>query len=29
VLGGVYVDSPNVRGGVFAGRWADSACADN
>ncbi|HSD86469.1 MAG TPA: hypothetical protein VLB44_03105 [Kofleriaceae bacterium] len=27
VLGGMYIDSPNVAGGVFAGRWADASCA--
>lgn len=27
VAGGVYVDAPNVRGGMFAGRWAETSCA--
>lgn len=27
LLGGAYVDSPNVRGGVFHGRWAETSCA--
>jgi hypothetical protein len=27
VLGGMYVDAPNVRGGVFMGRWAEASCA--
>jgi hypothetical protein len=27
MLGGVYFDAPNVRGGVFMGRWAEASCA--
>jgi len=27
VLGGMYVDAPNLRGGVFVGRWAEASCA--
>jgi hypothetical protein len=27
VAGGIYVDAPNVRGGMFAGRWAETSCA--
>ena len=27
VAGGVYFDAPNIRGGFFAGRWAETACA--
>ena len=28
VLGGMYVDAPNMRGGVFAGRWGETGCAE-
>jgi len=27
VAGGIYFDAPNVRGGFFAGRWAETSCA--
>jgi hypothetical protein len=27
VIKGKYVEAPNVRGGLFAARWADSSCA--
>jgi hypothetical protein len=27
VAGGVYFDAPDVRGGMFAGRWAETSCA--
>jgi hypothetical protein len=27
VLGGHYMDSPEVRGGAFMGRWAETSCA--
>lgn len=27
VAGGIYFDAPNVRGGMFVGRWAESTCA--
>ncbi|HSN29415.1 MAG TPA: hypothetical protein VLT45_24160 [Kofleriaceae bacterium] len=27
IVKGKYVESPDVRGGMFAARWADSACA--
>ncbi len=27
VAGGLYFDAPNVRGGVFVGRWAEASCA--
>jgi hypothetical protein len=27
VAGGLYFDAPNVRGGMFVGRWAETSCA--
>ena len=27
IAGGHYFDAPNVRGGFFAGRWAETSCA--
>jgi hypothetical protein len=27
-LGGMYIDAPNLRGGFFAGRWAETSCAE-
>jgi hypothetical protein len=27
IAGGVYFDAPNVRGGIFAGRWLETTCA--
>lgn len=27
VAAGVYFDAPNVRGGMFVGRWAETSCA--
>jgi hypothetical protein len=27
IAGGVYFDAPNVRGGLFAGRWLETTCA--
>jgi hypothetical protein len=27
LAGGVYFDAPNVRGGMFVGRWAETSCA--
>lgn len=27
VAGGVYFDAPDVRGGMFVGRWAETSCA--
>lgn len=27
VAGGIYFDAPNVRGGMFVGRWAETSCA--
>lgn len=27
LAGGVYFDAPNIRGGLFAGRWAETSCA--
>jgi hypothetical protein len=27
VAGGIYFDAPNVRGGMFMGRWAETSCA--
>lgn len=26
LAGGVYFDAPNLRGGMFAGRWAETSC---
>jgi hypothetical protein len=28
VLGGMYIDAPNMPGGVFMGRWAETGCAE-
>ena len=28
LAGGVYFDAPNIRGGFFAGRWAETSCAN-
>lgn len=26
LAGGIYFDAPNIRGGIFAGRWAETSC---